>query len=201
MPRVVDRSDTTGDLNGARVPRGDATMNTMRDLDRLAAAAQAGNSDALDRFVRSIQSDVWRFCVHLTGGGDADDLAQEALLRVVTHLDRWERGPVHTWVLGVTRNVCFECVSKRSRRRAEPSAEPPMPPEPDARSAIETRALLAGLPVDQREALVLTQLLGLPYAAAAEVVGCPVGTIRSRVARGREALSDALRAGGDVAER
>ena len=53
---------------------------------------------------------------------------------------------------------------------------------------------------DQREALVLTQLLGLPYADAADVVGCPIGTIRSRVARGRDAMAAALHAGRDVAD-
>jgi RNA polymerase sigma-70 factor (ECF subfamily) len=170
------------------------------DLDRLAVAAQAGDREALDRFVRTIQADVWRFCAHLTRLDEADDLAQEALLRVVAHLDRWQRGPVHTWVLGVTRNVCFEHIRKRTRRRTDPSAEPPSPPAPDAHGAVETRQLLAGLPLDQREALVLTQLLGLPYADAADVVGCPIGTIRSRVARGRGALAAALRAGRNTAD-
>ena len=172
----------------------------MLDLDRLAAAAQAGDRDALDRFVRTVQADVWRFCAHLTRPQEADDLAQEALLRVVAHLDRWGRGPVHTWVLGVTRNVCFEHIRKRTRRRTDPSAAPPVPSAPDAVGAIETRHLLAGLPFDQREALVLTQLLGLPYADAADVVGCPIGTIRSRVARGRNALAAALNAGQNAAD-
>jgi RNA polymerase sigma-70 factor (ECF subfamily) len=52
--------------------------------------------------------------------------------------------------------------------------------------------LLARLDADRREAFVLTQLLGLPYAEAAEVVGCPVGTIRSRVARARSDLVASL---------
>jgi RNA polymerase sigma-70 factor (ECF subfamily) len=170
------------------------------DLDRLAARAQSGDREALDTFVRTVQADVWRFCAHLTRPDEADDLAQEALLRVVAHLDRWQRGPVHTWVLGVTRNVCFEHIRRRTRRRTDPAADPPVPPSPDAHGAVETRQLLDGLAVDQREALVLTQLLGLPYADAAEVVGCPIGTIRSRVARGRDAMTEALRAGRNMAE-
>ncbi len=48
--------------------------------------------------------------------------------------------------------------------------------------------MIAGLATEQREALLLTQLLGLPYADAAAVCGCPIGTIRSRVARARDAL-------------
>lgn len=172
----------------------------MLDLDRPATAAQSGDRDALDTFVRAIQADVWRFCAHLTRPDEADDLAQESLLRVVAHLDRWQRGPVLTWVLGVTRNVCFEHIRKRTRRRTDPTAAPSQPPTPDQYGAVEIRHLLEGLPYDQREALVLTQLIGLPYADAAEVVGCPIGTIRSRVARGRDALAAALHAGRNVAD-
>lgn len=164
----------------------------MRDTDQLASLAQAGDRDALERFVRAIQTDVWRFCAHLTRPDEADDLAQESLLRVVAHLDRWQRGPVHTWVLGVTRNVCFEHIRRKTRRRTDPAADVPMPPAPDTFGAVDTRMLLAGLRFDQREALVLTQLLGLPYADAADVVGCPIGTIRSRVARARDGLAAAL---------
>lgn len=80
----------------------------MHDLDRRATAAAAGDRVALDRFVRLIQAGVWRFCAHLTRPAHADDLAQESLVRVGTHLQRWERGPGMTWVLGVSRNVFFE---------------------------------------------------------------------------------------------
>ena len=120
----------------------------MLNLDRLATDAQAGDRAALDTFVRTIQADVWRFCAHLTRPGEADDLAQESLLRVVAHLDRWQRGPVITWVLGVTRNVCFEHIRKRTRRRTDPAAEPAQPPTPDQYGAVETRRLLEGVPYD-----------------------------------------------------
>jgi RNA polymerase sigma-70 factor (ECF subfamily) len=184
----------------SEVPTAGGQNGPVIDLDRLATDAQAGDRQALDTFVRTIQVDVWRFCAHLTRPGEADDLAQESLLRVVAHLDRWQRGPVLTWVLGVTRNVCFEHIRKQTRRRTDATAEPAQPPSPDQYGAVEIRRLLEGVPYDQREALVLTQLLGLPYADAADVVGCPIGTIRSRVARGREATATALRAGRDVAD-
>ncbi len=176
-----------------KVPHPPATLVRMLDLDRLATAAATGDRVALDRFVRSIQADVWRFCAHLTRPAEADDLAQESLVRIVTHLQRWERGPVMTWVLGVSRNVCFEHLRKRTRRRTDPVADFPTRSAPDAHSAVETTQLLDALPLDQREAIVLTQLIGLPYAQAAEVIGCPIGTIRSRVARGRGSLAEALR--------
>lgn len=165
----------------------------MHDLDRIAVLAQGGDRRALERLITTVQPDVWRFCAHLTRPADADDLAQEALLRVVSHLGRWGRGPVHTWILGVTRNVCFEHIRRRTRRRTDPTAAPPQPALADPVGFVETWQLLEALPFDQREALVLTQLLGLPYADAADVVGCPVGTIRSRVARGRDAMAASLR--------
>ncbi|HWL44226.1 MAG TPA: sigma-70 family RNA polymerase sigma factor [Ilumatobacter sp.] len=167
----------------------------MRDLSHLASDARDGDRDALARFVTEIQTDVWRFCAHLTRVDDADDLAQEALMRIVANLHRWERGPVATWALGVARNVCYEHLRKRYRRRTDPVAEPTTPAEADHASLVDTIHLLDSLPVEQREAIVLTQLIGLPYAEAAEVAGCPVGTIRSRVARGRDTLAAVLRPG------
>lgn len=143
---------------------------------------------ALDRFVRSIQPDVWRFCAYLTRPEDADDLAQEALVRVVSNLPRWHRGPVMAWVLGVCRNVCFDHLRKRTRRRTSPVADIRGRVAPASDGAVDTALLLAALPLGQREAIVLTQLIGLQYAEAAAVIGCPIGTVRSRVARGREAL-------------
>ncbi len=169
----------------------------VHEADALARAAVDGDAAALDRFVRVIQADVWRFCAHLTRPGDAEDLAQESLMRIVTYLPRWERGPVLTWVLGVTRNVCREHVRQRIGRRTDPFAEPLTGAAPDVYGVVETAQLLAALPADQREAIVLTQLIGLPYAEAARIVGCPIGTIRSRVARGRDGLAAALHAGDE----
>lgn len=164
----------------------------MFDLDATARAGRDGDEAALERFVREVQTDVWRFAAHLTRPEDSDDLAQEALFRVIKNLHRWERGPVLTWVLGVTRNVCREDIRRRTTRRTDAVAEPTVAPVADMTDAVDTMQLLGALPEDQREAIVLTQLIGLPYADAARVARCPIGTIRSRVARGRTALIDAL---------
>ncbi|MFN3255362.1 MAG: sigma-70 family RNA polymerase sigma factor [Ilumatobacter sp.] len=164
----------------------------MFDVDAAARAGRDGDPVALERFVRGIQGDVWRFAAHLTRPEDSDDLAQEALFRVIKNLHRWERGPVLTWALGVTRNVCREDIRRRTVRRTDPVAEPEVGHSPDTTDAVATMQLLRALPEDQREAIVLTQLIGLPYADAARVAGCPIGTIRSRVARGRTALAEAL---------
>lgn len=166
----------------------------MRSLDEIARAAQRGDTDALEKLLRAVQGDVWRFATYLTSANVGDDLAQESLVRVIEHLGRWHRGPVRAWILGVTRNVCREHIGRTTRRRTDPVSVPPDPAIPDQTGYVDAVALLSALAPEQGEAIVLTQLLGLSYAEAAEVADCAIGTIRSRVARGRSELTDAVSA-------
>ena len=164
----------------------------MIDVNRLADDARSGDREALARFLGAIQGDIWRFCAHLTRSDDADDLAQESLLRIVSHLHRWQGDSAMAWSLGVTRNVCFDHLRRKARRRTDPVADLPAVGVTAAYGVVETMALLDGLPLEQREAIVLTQLIGLSYVDAAQVMRVPVGTIRSRVARGRDGLAAQL---------
>jgi RNA polymerase sigma-70 factor (ECF subfamily) len=84
--------------------------------------------------------------------------------------------------------VCADTVRALTRDRARSSDAEPETPVPDAAEGVALRSLLDGLDPERREAFVLTQVVGLAYAEAADVVGCPVGTIRSRVARARADL-------------
>ena len=172
----------------------------MDDLERLAAAAVDGDPLAAAALVRATQSDVWRLCAALGDRQSADDLTQETYLRAFGSLHRFEgRSSLRTWLLSIARRVCADAVRTRRRRRLSVVrddaglAQVPAPggPDPVGESA-GVADLLARLSSDRREAFVLTQLLGLPYAEAAEVAGCPVGTIRSRVARARADLVEAL---------
>ena len=167
----------------------------MDELTSVARAAGRGDRDALARLVRQTQGDVWRFCAHLVDAGAADDLTQETYLRAVPALRRF-RGdaPVRAWLLTIARRACAAEIDARTRDRelgARLAAEsmagpPPLAPEPGAQAAIDQ--LLASLDQDRRTAFVLTQMIGCSYAEAAAVCGCPVGTIRSRVARARADL-------------
>jgi len=164
-------------------------------LDELATQAARGDRVALSDLVRGTQADVWRLCAHLVDRSSADDLTQDVYARAITALPRY-RGdsPVRLWLLGIARHVCIDEVRRRTRRRRilgrnEPSAVEVVP---DPTGQVDLDDLLAGLEPDQRAAFVLTQVLGLRYHEAAEAVGCPVGTIRSRVSRARETLVAAL---------
>ena len=156
-----------------KVPSPADKLGAVHERDSLATAARDGDRAAMDRFVRLLQPDVWRFCAHIASRAHADDLAQEALYRIITHRHRWQRGAVTSWALGVTRNVCLEDI-RRHRRRTDPTAEPQLPAVADPTSTTDLLHLLQQLPLDQREALVLTQIIGLSYADAAAVAGCPM---------------------------
>jgi len=161
-----------------------------------ALAAGRGDPDAVSAFVRATQTDVHRFLVHLAGPADAEDLAQETYLRALRTLPSFAaRASARTWLLSVARRVAVDAVRtavRRPRTRAvddwEVLADRTVPPRSGAHEAVLLRSLVDALDPDRREAFVLTQMLGLGYAEAADVCDCPVGTIRSRVARAREDL-------------
>lgn len=174
-------------------------------VTELALAAGSGDRRALAEFVRATQRDVWRFVAHLADVGAADDLAQETYLRALRSL-RTFRGTssARTWLLSIARRAVVDQIRfERARPRtvaadwvqaAEGSGGPNSGGHGSGgrdrgfEELVETNVLLDQLDPDRREALVLTQVLGLSYAEAAEISGCELGTVRSRVARAREDL-------------
>jgi len=166
------------------------------DLTALALAAGRGERAALEVFVTRTQADVWRLCAHLGDPAHADDLTQEVYERALKALPRFRgEAPARAWLLSIARRTCADDIRRRTRRRAltdRLGRGPQVEHEPDPTGAPDLLALVEGLDDDRREAFVLTQVLGLPYAEAAAACGCPIGTIRSRVARARADLLDAL---------
>ena len=173
------------------------------DVTRQALAARGGDRVAFAGFVRQTQGDVWRLCAHLVDPGSADDLTQETYLRAVTAIGRF-RGDssAKTWLLTIARRVCADSVRRRTRRRRALLRRGPEPEVVASQSGhVELQEVMATLSPDRRAAFTLTQVLGLSYEEAAEVVACPVGTIRSRVARARADLVAALAADASVESR
>jgi RNA polymerase sigma-70 factor (ECF subfamily) len=158
-------------------------------------AALEGDDVAVTALVRMTQADVWRVCRALGSPGEVDDLVQETYLRALGAMPRFRgEAPVRLWLLSIARRVCADHVRRRQRRRRLT--------ERLAREATHEHVvgpdvvddLIAALTPDRREAFVLTQLVGLSYEEAAAVAGCPIGTIRSRVARARADLAAAVTA-------
>ncbi|MEU4147665.1 sigma-70 family RNA polymerase sigma factor [Streptomyces parvulus] len=167
-----------------------------------ALSARGGDPEAVERFVRALQRDVRRFVGYLSADPQAaDDLAQDTFLRALGSLHRFEgRSSARVWMLSIARRAVIDSYRYASARprladtddwqaAAERAQERGLPGFEDGVALSE---LLDALPAERREAFVLTQLLGLPYAEAAELSGCPVGTVRSRVARARAALLRSL---------
>jgi RNA polymerase sigma-70 factor (ECF subfamily) len=165
------------------------------DVTAAALRARRGDDAAAAAFVRATQADVWRLCVGLGSRAAADDLAQETYARAFASLHRFlGRSSARTWLLAIARRVCADAVREAVRTRAVATSamtESRGLRGADPAESVALRGLLDVLDPDRREAFVLTQVVGLSYAEAADVCNCPVGTIRSRVARARADLVDA----------
>ena len=129
---------------------------------------------------------------------DADDLVQVALERALRHLDQWQPGTrLDSWLFRIMKNAWIDEVRARARRddvlAPEEAGEHVGVDERDAQVARRSvAAAMARLPGEQRLAVSLVLVEGLPYKDAAAVLEVPVGTLTSRLARGREALQALL---------
>lgn len=167
-----------------------------RDDATLVAAAQGGDRDALDGLLRRHAERIHALCRRMTGNADdADDAAQEAMVAIVRGLRRFDgRSAFSTWVYRVTTNACLDEMRRRRRRPdpAELTETELATAGTDVQTAVATRLdvddALRRLPVGYRAAVVLRDLCGLDYREIAGVLDVPVGTVRSRIARGRAAL-------------
>jgi RNA polymerase sigma-70 factor (ECF subfamily) len=139
------------------------------------------------------------FAISLCGNVDrADDLVQEALLRAWANLDSFEPGTnMSAWLFTILRNL-FRSEYRKRRREVEDadgSYAESLTSLPDQSSHLELdefRRALNQLPADQRESLILVGASGFSYEEAAQICGCAVGTIKSRVNRARSRLAEIL---------
>ncbi len=175
--------------------------------------ARSGDPEAFEALVGGLEPLVWRVCWHYTGNReDAADCVQETMLRLWRSLDSFRSDSAfETWAYRVAANCCLDFL-RREKRNAhfslEPLAEqgfdPPDPkpgPEGEALRRDEharLRAAVAALPEEQRDALVLTQLEGLPCEEAARLLSVPPGTVKSRVSRAREKLKQLFGPSGEL---
>jgi RNA polymerase sigma-70 factor (ECF subfamily) len=134
---------------------------------------------------------------------DAEDVVQEAYLRAHQFFDGFHGGDGRAWLLRIVRNTCYSWLEKNRPREpavafdeTQHSAEHKEVGPEAALIADENRAMLRRaleeLPPEFREAIVLRELEGLSYKEIAAVTGVPIGTVMSRLARGRERLQECL---------
>jgi RNA polymerase sigma-70 factor (ECF subfamily) len=180
--------------------------------DRLRLARQ-GNLDAFNELVLEHQALVFNLCFRMLGQRQAaEDACQEAFVSAWRNLAGLRGGAFRSWLLRIASNACHDELRRRSRRPSgsldlaleEGAPEPPdqgASPEANALSAelrLELQKALESLPEEQRLALVLCDVEGLDYAEIAEVMKSSLGTVKSRIARGRARMRALLTAGREL---
>jgi RNA polymerase sigma-70 factor (ECF subfamily) len=176
----------------------------------LVALAQQGDRDALEALLRRHHDRIRAVCRRLAGATrDADDAVQETMIKVVRSLESFDgRSSFGTWVYRIATNTSLDELRRRSRRPAlhmvredHGDHENGQGEFNDERSerAIEQIAdrmsidqAIEQLPEEYRVAVILRDVADLDYAEISEVLGIPVGTVKSRIARGRMRLSEDL---------
>ena len=173
------------------------------DPDVLLAAARRGDHDALDALLRSVHDRMAAVARRmLRDPGDAADCTQEALIRVVRGLAGFDgRSSFSTWCHRIVATTALDELRRRGRRPVtvpETDREPlstestPEQASLDALALADIDSALARLPEEFRQAVVLSDVADLDYPTIAEMIEVPVGTVKSRVARGRAQLRDVL---------
>jgi RNA polymerase sigma-70 factor (ECF subfamily) len=162
--------------------------------DALLAGLATGDADAASSFVARFQRRVFGLALTITGdAAAAEDVAQEALLRAWRHAEAFDprRGSVATWLLAITRNLAIDAIRVRRPTAWDPDRLLGLGLSDGSRGPAEAtvvqddvgalRRALAGLPEDQRRAIVMAGILGWTAREIGEAEGIPLGTAKTRI--------------------
>ncbi len=185
---------------------GDAArvLTSERDLEALVEGADADPVPSWDEIAQKYGRKVYTIAYRLTGDADeAADLSQDVFVRVYRNLDKYEPGTFDGWLYRITKNLFLDRIRRKRRIRMESLPEEewkqPVDHEPGPAQHAERDVLRADIETalqelqpDFRTAVVLCDIQGLSYEEIAEATGWPLGTVRSRIHRGRRQLRDRL---------
>ena len=184
----------------------------IADDHALVQAAAGGDRAALDTLLRRHYDRIFAVCRRITGNdADASDAAQDALISIVRSIGRFDgRASFSTWAYRIATNASLDELRRRRRRpalvddRADGHDSAIVDPDagPRVEAVVDRMALdaaLAQVPETFRVPLVLRDVADLDYAEIAESLDLPLGTVKSRIARGRAALAGLLVAGNQTA--
>lgn len=173
------------------------------DDKELIEKGKAGDLESFNRLVLLYQKEVYNFCLRLTGNvHTAEDLTQETFISCWKGIKDLRGQNFKYWLLRIARNACYDYF-RSIRRRPVISLEANPGINPVSRSNPEHEVLkdelgedmsrgMAELAPDFREVVVLSDILGYNYKEISDILKCPVGTVRSRLSRGRNQLRDFL---------
>ena len=175
-------------------------------------AARDGDLDSFNRLVLAYQDLVYNQAFRMVGEEEsADDATQNTFISAYNHLASFRGGSFKAWLLRIVTNACYDELRRRKRRPTVPleplddageelesaswMVDPKDRPEEQVEQSELQRAIqhcLDNLPGDFRSAVIMVDIQGLDYFEAAQAIGKPIGTIKSRLARARLRLRDCL---------
>lgn len=184
----------------------------MEDLQNLIKKALAGDLDSFNRVVLQFQAQVFNQAYRIIGEPDAAaDATQEAFISAYKKLHTYRGGSFKSWLLRIVSNACYDEYRRRKRQPVVPLVpeneegeeiqspawmeDPGEGPEEFAQRKELSKAIqtcLDRLDYDFRTVVVLVDIQGLDYRAAADVIESPLGTVKSRLARARQSMQDCL---------
>lgn len=187
----------------------------MVDEERRAIAeAQRGDIQSFNALVRLYEGRVYNLCYRMLGDGEsANDAAQDAFFSAYRNIGSFRGGSFRSWMLRIATNTCYDVLRARKRRPTvsldidadDENEHSPLQIADDGESpdatilrrelAGEIQRNLALLPEEQRIVLILSDIEGLAYEEIVQITGANLGTVKSRLSRGRARLRDLLRAG------
>ncbi|WP_348536307.1 RNA polymerase sigma factor SigE [Mycobacterium sp. OTB74] len=193
----------------SHVPVVDDNVDWVEPSDELAGTAvfdatgDAATMPSWDELVRQHADRVYRLAYRLSGNQqDAEDLTQETFIRVFRSVQNYQPGTFEGWLHRITTNLFLDMVRRRTRIRMEAlpedyervAADEPNPEQiyHDSRLGPDLQAALDSLPPEFRAAVVLCDIEGLSYEEIGATLGIKLGTVRSRIHRGRQALREYL---------
>ncbi|MEX1037817.1 MAG: sigma-70 family RNA polymerase sigma factor [Acidimicrobiia bacterium] len=161
----------------------------------------SGDHAAFDTIMRQHEDRVFSVSLRIMGDRDrALDATQETFLTVFRKAGQFKgNAALGTWIYRIAVNTCYDQLRKAKRRKTDPMPDHLDPADASAESAIESAALrpeiqvaLDELPADFRTAIVLSDIEGMSLPEVAQILGIPVGTVKSRLFRGRRLLARQL---------
>lgn len=180
--------------------------STTEPEESLVARSRDGDVDAFNQIVDMHQRPMYNLAIRMLGDAHAaEDAIQDAFVSAFRNIGRFKDGNLKSWLFTIAANRCRDILRARTARPAESldaedtTLDPPSRTESPEDYAIRRemgrsiQQALASLPHDQRLAVVLIDVQGLAYEEAAEVMGTNVGTVKSRLSRGRGRVRDLLR--------
>lgn len=181
---------------------------------RAIAEAQRGDVQSFNTLVRLYEGRAFNLCYRMLGDREsAADATQDTFLSAYRNIRSFRGGSFRSWLLRIATNACYDVLRARKRRPTtsldldadDEHAHSPLQIADDAESpgdialrrelAVEIQRGLSQLPEDQRAVVILSDIEGMAYEEIAQITGANLGTVKSRLSRGRARLRDALRAG------